>query len=114
MLRIEQEYFHNRPTIRETAQKAGIAPETLSRIVSGKFVFIPDAAEAASVERVELFADAKDVNNVREVAEAFGVCQQTIRRLIASGELESVHVGRAVRVTRQAMIDFFVSQGVSA
>ena len=85
-----------------------------AKATGGKFVFIPDTAEAPSVERVELFADAKDVNNVREVAEAFGVCQQTVRRLIASGELESVHIGRAVRVTRQAMIDFFVSQGVQA
>lgn len=74
-------------------------------------VFIPDPAESPSVERVELFAGVKDVNTVREVAEAFGVCQQTIRRLIASGELDSVHVGRAVRVTKTAMVDFMARQG---
>lgn len=79
--------------------------------MGGRIVFIPDATDPPSVERVELFADAKDVNNVREVAEAFGVCQQTIRRLIASGELESVHIGRAVRVTKTAMVDFMVRQG---
>ena len=79
--------------------------------MGGRLVFIPDPAEAASVERVELFAGVKDVNTVREVAEAFGVCQQTIRRLIASGELDSVHVGRAVRVTKTAMVDFMARQG---
>lgn len=82
--------------------------------MGGQFVFVPDSAHLPSVERVELFAGVKDVNTVSEVAEAFGVCTQTIRRLIASGELQSVHVGRAVRVTRQAMIDYFVSQGVGA
>jgi len=78
------------------------------------FVLVPDAPDETTPGRVELFAGVKDVNNVREVAEAFGVCQQTIRRLIASGELESVRVGRSVRVTRQAMIDYFVFQGVGA
>lgn len=78
------------------------------------FVLVPDAPDETAPGRVELFVGVKDVNNVREVAEAFGVCQQTIRRLIASGELESVRVGRSVRVTRQAMIDYFVSQGVNA
>ena len=79
--------------------------------MGGRLVFIPDPAESPSVERVELFAGVKDVNTVREVAEAFGVCQQTIRRLIASGELDSVHVGRAVRVTKTAMVDFMARQG---
>ena len=79
--------------------------------MGGHFIFIPDQAEAASGERVELFSGVKDVNTVREVAEAFGVCQQTIRRLIASGEIDSIHVGRAVRVTKTAMIDFMTRQG---
>ena len=78
------------------------------------FVLVPDATDPPQPQRVELFAGAKDVNTVPEVAEAFGVCKQTVYRLIASGELESVHVGRAVRVTRQAMVDYFVSQGVGA
>ena len=82
--------------------------------MGGRFVFIPDQADPPSIEHAELFAGAKDVNSVPEVAEAFGVCQQTIRRLIASGELESVHVGRAVRVTKTAMVDFITRQGVQA
>ena len=50
MLRIEREFFRNKPTIRETAQKAGIAPETLSRIVSGKQS--PGYGEGQSAERI--------------------------------------------------------------
>ena len=78
--------------------------------MGGRFVFIPDQADPPSVERVELFAGVKDVCTVPEVAEAFGVCDQTVRRLIASGDLESFHVGRAVRVTKTAMIDFMTRQ----
>lgn len=78
------------------------------------FVLVPDEADQDAPGRIGLFADVRDVNTVPQVAEAFGVCPQTIRRLIASGELESVHIGRSVRVTRQAMVDFFERQGVSA
>lgn len=77
--------------------------------MGGRFVFIPEVAEP-SAERVELFAGVKDVNTVPEVAEAFGVCAQTVRRLIASGELDCVHIGRAVRVTKIQMLDFMERQ----
>ena len=79
-----------------------------------RFILVPDAVDPPAPGRVELFADVADVNTVPQVAEAFGVCAQTVRRLIASGELESVRIGRAVRVTRTAMIDFIERQGVSA
>lgn len=81
--------------------------------MGGRFVFVPDPAEELNEGAFELFGNAKGVNTVPEVAEAFGVCPQTIRRLIASGELESVHIGRSVRVTRSAMVDFITRQGVS-
>lgn len=82
--------------------------------MGGHFVFIPDQPDPPSAERVELFAGVADVNTVPQVAEAFGVCAQTVRRLIARGELETVHIGRSVRVTRQAMIRFIEGQGVQA
>lgn len=81
--------------------------------MGGRFVFIPDVSKPPRAGRVELFADCADVNTVPQVAEAFGVCAQTVRRLIARGELETVHIGRAVRVTKTAMIDFITRQGVS-
>ena len=79
--------------------------------MNGKFVYVPDPVEASSPEQIELLSGVKDVNSVPEVADAFGVCAQTIRRLIASGELESFHIGRTVRVTKSAMLDFMVRQG---
>lgn len=82
--------------------------------MGGRFVFIPDQAGEPSAERVELFAGVRDVLNVNEAADALNVCAQTVRRLIASGELESVHVGRAVRVPKTALVDFITRQGVSA
>ena len=81
--------------------------------MSGRFVYVPDLADISNEQGAELFGSVKDVNTVSEVAEAFGVCAQTVRRLIASGELESVHIGRAVRVTRSAMVDFIARQKVS-
>ena len=69
--------------------------------MSGKFVYVPDPAKVPSSEQIELLSGVK----------AFGVCSQTIRRLIASGELESFHIGRTVRVTKSAMLDFMVRQG---
>ena len=82
-------------------------------MMNGRFVYVPDLADIANEQGAELFGSVKDVNTVPEVAEAFGVCAQTVRRLIASGELESVHIGRAVRVTRSAMVDFIARQKVS-
>ena len=79
--------------------------------MSGKFVYVPDPVEAPNSEQIELLSGVKDINSVPEVADAFGVCAQTIRRLIASGELESFHIGRTVRVTKSAMLDFMVRQG---
>ena len=81
--------------------------------MGGHFVFVPDQAGQPGADSFELFGNAKDVNTVPEVAEAFGVCAQTVRRLIASGELESIHIGRSVRVTRSAMLDFIARQGAS-
>lgn len=81
--------------------------------MGGRFVYVPDQTDLSGTDGLELFGNAKDVNTVPEVAEAFGVCAQTIRRLIASGELESIHIGRSVRVTRSAMVDFIKRQGVS-
>ena len=79
--------------------------------MNGKFVYVPDPAEVPNSEQIELLSGVKDINSVPEVADAFGVCSQTIRRLIASGELESFHIGRTVRVTKSAMFDFMVRQG---
>lgn len=51
MLLIEREYFPRSPlVVREVAENAGIARETLSRIISGKQS--PSFAEGGSAERI--------------------------------------------------------------
>ena len=70
---------------------------------AGRLVYL---CEQPPEEPPQLFATLPDMNSVPQVAEAWGVCPKTIRRLIARGELGCVHVGRSVRVTRQQMLDF--------
>lgn len=80
----------------------------------GRFVFVPDPTNAPRAERVELFTELRDVSTVPQVADALGVCPNTVRRLVASGELPCIHVGRSVRITRAALVDFVEAQAVSA
>ena len=56
MLRIEREYFPKNPLlIRDVAEKASIAPETLSRIIGGKQS--PGYGEGQSAERIAAALD---------------------------------------------------------
>lgn len=80
----------------------------------GRYVFIPDPREVREVERIELFAGMKDVNTVPEVAEAFGVSNQTIYNLIKSGALACFHIGSAVRVSKTAMLAYITEQEATA
>ena len=51
MLRIQRDYFPKTPlVVREVAQRAGIDPATLSRIINGKQS--PSFAEGGSAERI--------------------------------------------------------------
>lgn len=77
-------------------------------------VLVPDATDPPQPAQVELFAGARDVNTVHQAAELLGVCDMTIRRLVANGALESVHIGRAVRVTKSALVRFIENQEVRA
>ena len=49
---------------------------------------------------------------VLDVSEALSVCTRTVRRLIWSGRLRSVRVGRSVRVSREALEGFLAGRGV--
>lgn len=54
----------------------------------------------------ELFASQPDVMSVPKVAELLGVNAQTVRREIARGRLECIHVGKAVRVTKKQLLEY--------
>lgn len=57
-------------------------------------------------QSVELFADLPDVNRVGGVADALLVDKQTIYREISRGRLGCIHVGRALRVTKQQLLQY--------
>ena len=67
MLRVKT-FFVGRPTIRETAQRAGLAPETLSRILNGRQS--PSFAEGGSAERIAQALGWQ--GDVRELFEELG------------------------------------------
>ncbi len=43
---------------------------------------------------------------VPEAGEALGLCPNTVRALVRDGELEAVHVGRAVRIPTESVEEF--------
>ena len=57
-------------------------------------------------EGVQLFADLPDVMDVPTVAGRLGVTKPTVYEAIKSGALRAFHVGRAVRVTKLALLEF--------
>jgi len=70
MLLIEQKYFPKNPlAVQDVARKAGIARETLSRIISGKQS--PSFAEGGSAERIaQAIGWTGDVHELFEEIEA--------------------------------------------
>ena len=69
----------------------------------GQVVYL---SEVPSAENVTLFDGEPDVMNVPQVARLLGVNPQTVRREIARGRLECVHVGKAVRVTKKQLLEY--------
>ena len=70
----------------ETADKRGVEPE-------------------ASVERTEMYSDK--VYTVAEVAAIFRIPTDTVRRLIHSGDLPAIRLGRVYRVPKSVIDDYF-------
>lgn len=48
----------------------------------------------------------EEVYTIEEVAKILKVSEETVRRLIASGELDARRVGRQYRITRAALDKF--------
>ena len=62
--------------------------------------------EAPSASEVRMFDGEPDVLSVSQVASLLGVVPATVRREIARGSLESIHVGACVRVTKAALLRY--------
>jgi len=75
--------------------------------MSGRVVYLTDVPSAGSVE---LFADVKDVLDVREVADLLGVVPATVRREIARDRLQHFHIGTRVKVTKKALLEYVERQ----
>lgn len=69
----------------------------------GRMVYLVDTPPAADFE---LWSDYPDVMNAKQAAEALQVSMPTMRRLITSQALRVVRIGRAVRVTKTALLEF--------
>lgn len=71
--------------------------------MGGRVVYLTDVPSAGDVK---LFDGEPDVMKVTKVAELLGVVPATVRREIARGRLESIHVGTSVRVTKTALLKY--------
>lgn len=71
--------------------------------MNGRIVYLTDTPPAADFK---LLSDFPDVMNAKQAADALQVSMPTIRRLIASRALRVVHIGRAVRITKTALLEF--------
>ena len=76
--------------------------------MSGKMVYISDTPPSASME---MFADEPDLLNTHRVAELCGVADSTIWREVNRGKLKATHVGRCVRITKKALIEYLEGDG---
>ena len=57
-------------------------------------------------ERKTIFGSLPELVSVPRAADALGVCDRTVRREIAKGKLGCVHVGRALRISRNQLEDY--------
>ena len=55
--------------------------------------------------------DEEDMYTKQSLAKYFGVSLSTIHRLTAQGKIETIKVGRSVRITDQAVARFIKSNG---
>ena len=69
----------------------------------GRVVYL---TEVAPEEPHGLFAEEPEAFDVRHAAELLGVSVATVWREIERGRLRKFKVGRQVRITRQALVDY--------
>lgn len=57
------------------------------------------------------YSDLPPVSSVAEVAHLLDVSESLVRKLIATGELKAVRLGRLIRVPRHALADLLMENG---
>ena len=68
--------------------------------MAGRIVYLSDVPPAGESE---MFEGVRDVLSVPDVADLLGVAPATVRREIARGALECVHVGARVKITKKQL-----------
>ena len=71
--------------------------------MDGKILYLGDLLET---KEAVIFSGLPDMMNVPKIAEVTGVSVATIRREIARGKLQCVHVGSRVLVTKKALLRY--------
>ncbi len=71
--------------------------------MTGKIVYLSDVPTTGETR---LFDGQPDVMDVKQVAELLGVVPMTVRREIARGTLDCIHVGTRVKVTKTALLKY--------
>ena len=71
--------------------------------MTGRVVYL---SEIPVKTDVVLFSQEPDMMDVPRVAEVLGVSEATVRREIARGVLQCVHVGSRVLVTKKALLRY--------
>ena len=77
---------------------------------------LPRVQPVASIYRLAIVKKGREPRDVfklhtkQSLANYFGVSLSTIHRLIRTGEIETIHVGRSVRITEEAVKKFIISQ----
>lgn len=75
--------------------------------MSGQMVYLVDTPPANGFQ---MWGDYPDCMSAKQAAEALQVSMPTMRRLIASQALRVVRIGRAVRITKAALLEY-VNEG---
>lgn len=74
----------------------------------GRVVYLSETPPADGFKMWEGYPDCMSAT---QAADALGVSIATMRRLIATGALRVAHVGRAVRITKTALLEY-IGEGV--
>lgn len=51
------------------------------------------------------------VLSVSQMAQKLGICRNTAYKLVKSGKIRSIRIGRAIRIPESALLDYINSSG---
>ena len=76
--------------------------------MGGRLVYLSEKP----LDTDEGFSALRDVSSVHEVAEFWGVSDETVRRILAKGALRFFKAGKRVLITKRAVLEY-MGEGVS-